>query len=318
MAEQTGEKARKLVKVLADVNVVPQGDGQNKIVVCVMPDPNVLIGERESRAVIGLDASRSIKPWYGGKAGPFETLPNQIKPIATRLGEILCGLMKDDKTRFFYWAMGTGGDIEDIGTYSSSELPDMSVAGVDKTAWGRGTHLLPAIKTVVEGGGGSSSWVMGVILTDGKIEDEQECMEYCMGLGKFLVENPEVTIKLILIGVGEAVNREQLVRFDDMFEGTDLEDDVDIWSCCPIDDIEDEEGILGVLFGELMTEDMIVASSGKVLDPDGNMVKQFSDGLPGKFSFMLPEDCSSFTLQAGGEDHVQDLSDALARLARKR
>jgi len=318
MAEQKGAKARQLVKALADVNVVPQGDGQNKIVVCVKPDPNVLIGEKDSRAVIGLDASRSIKPWYGNKTAFGMVEPNRIKPIAVKLGEILCGLMKDDKTRFFYWAMGTGGDTEEIGTFGSDELADMNVNGVGKTQWGRGTHLLPAIKTVVEGGGDSSSWVMGVLLTDGVIEDEEAAMEYCMGLGKFLVENPEVTIKLILLGVGEEVDAEQLTRFDDMFEGTDLEDDVDIWSCCPIDDIEDEEGILDVLFGELMTEDIIVAPSGKVLDPEGNLVKQFSDGLPGKFSFMLPEASTSFTLQAGGQDLVQDLSDALAEIAKRR
>ena len=303
-----------LMKPLADVNVLPQGDGTNKIVVCVQPDPNVLIGERESRAVIALDASRSIKEWYG-EEGPFSAVPNRMKPIAAKLGEILCGLMKDDQVQYFYWAMGTGGDIEDIGTFKSSELADVDISGVEKHQWGRGTHLLPAIKAIVEGAGTSSRWVMGVILTDGVFEDEEACMEYCMGLGSFLKENPDVVIKLIIIGVGEEVDADQLVRFDDMFEGTELEEDVDIWSCCPIKDIQDEEGILNVLFGELMSEDIIVATAGKVVDADGNVIKHFTDGLPGKFDFMLPDTATSFTLQAGGKEVVQDLSDPLKRIS---
>lgn len=313
-------KSPDLAESFADVNVVPRGDGHNRITVCVKPDPNSLIGEKVSRAVVGLDASKSIKPWYGRKTifGPDE--PNRMAPIARKLGETLCGVTKGGQTRFFYWAMGDGSDIEDIGTFKSSELTEMRIDGVDGHKWGVDTHLLPAIKTIVEGGseGGGDEGVMGVMLTDGIIEDETECIEYCMGLGTWLVEHPEVTIKLIIIGVGDQVDASQLARFDDMFEGTELEDKVDFWSCCPTDDIEDEKEILDVLFSQLMTEDVIVAPSGKVLDPDGNVVKQFADGLPDRFIFMLPEDCSSFTLQAGGQEHVQDLSDVLAEIAKRR
>ena len=298
-------------KPLADVNVLPQGDGNNKIVVCVMPDPRALAGEQESRAAIGIDASLSIKPWFG-TPGPFVADPNRMEPVARKLGEILCGVTKDDQAQFFYWALGSGSDTEDIGTFKAKDIPAVDIDGPKEHRWGKGTHMLPAIKAIVEGGGGtSSSWVMGVIVTDGIIEDEEACMEYCMGLGKFLKENPEVTIKLVLIGIGEDVDADQLERFDDMFEGTDLEDDIDIWSHGLVRDIKNEDDIIAVLFGELMSEETIVAPSGKVLDAEGNVVKQFTDGMPGKFNFILPGSSASFTLQAGGKEVVQDLSSAM-------
>ena len=58
-------------KPLADVNVpTPNSNASNEVVVCFMPDPDILWGEAESRAVLALDASRSIKKMFG-IAGPF-------------------------------------------------------------------------------------------------------------------------------------------------------------------------------------------------------------------------------------------------------
>lgn len=42
-----------------------------------------------------------------------------------------------------------------------------------------------------------------------------------------------------------------------------------------------------------------------------NVVTQQADGLPGKFTFILPAGCSSFALRAGGQEIVQDLSSAM-------
>jgi len=302
-------KVKDLAKPLADVNVLPQGDGTNKIVVCVQPDPDLLIGESESRAVIGLDASLSIKEWFG-TPGPFGSGTNYIQPVARKLGEMLCGVTRDGKCRLFYWALGMGEDIEDIGAFDAAGMSEADIVGPKEHTWGKGTHILPAVKNIVEGSQGAA-WVMGVIVTDGVIEDEAECMEYCMGLGQWLKDNTHVTIKLVLIGLGKDVDAAQLERFDDMFENSELEGVIDIWSHGLVADIKDEDNIIGILFGELMSEDVIVAPSGKVVDPDGNLVAQYSDGLPGKFQFMLPEGCSSFTLQVGGNEIVQDLSSAV-------
>jgi len=303
-------KIKSLTKPLADVNVLSQGDGQNKIVVCVQPDPSLLIGESESRAVIGLDASLSIKEWFG-TPGPFGSGTNHMEPVARKLGEMLCDVTRDGKCKLFYWALGMGEDIEPIGSFDAEGMAGADISGPKEHTWGKGTKILPAVKNIVEGVGEGVSWVIGVIVTDGVIEDEAECMEYCMSLGQWLKDNTHVTIKLVLIGLGKDVDGDQLERFDDMFEASELEGVIDLWSHGLVADIKDEDNIIGILFGELMSENTIVAPSGKVLDPNGNVVAHFSDGLPGKFQFMLPEDCSSFTLQVGESEVVQDLSSAI-------
>jgi len=303
-------KIKSPTKPLADVNVLPQPDGQNKVVVCVMPDPSDLAGEQESRAAIGIDASLSIKEWFG-TPGPFGSGTNYIEPVARKLGEMLCGVTRDGKCRQFYWALGMGDEIEEIGTFDAVTVAAAEISGPKDHTWGKGTKILPAVKNIVEGAGEGVSWVMGVIVTDGVVEDEPEAMEYCLSLGQWLTENTHVTIKLVLIGLGPEVDSAQMERFDDMFENTALEGSIDIWSHGLVSDIKDEDDIVGILFGELMSEEIIVAPSGKILDADGTLVKQFADGLPGKFTFTLPAGCTSFTLQAGGKDVVQDISAAL-------
>ena len=146
---------------------------------------------------------------------------------------------------------------------------------------------------------------------DGIIKDEEDCMKYCMKVEKELAAGKRKDLKLVLIGVGEEVDEGQLERFDDMFEGTDLEDDVDIWSHGIAAHMRDESDIIGVLFGELMTEELIVAPSGSIIDANDNEVMSFPDGLPGKFRFVLPKGCASFTVHTPSADVTQDISEVL-------
>jgi len=150
-----------------------------------------------------------------------------------------------------------------------------------------------------------------VIITDGIIEDEEPSMKYCMQLGKEIAAGKRKPLKLVLIGVGEEVDAGQLERFDDMFEGTDLEGKVDLWSHGIAASMKDEADIIAVLFGELMTEETIVAPSGSVLDGNGSEIASFSDGLPGKFDFKLPKGCKAFTVHTPRGDVTQDISEAL-------
>ena len=303
-------KIARPTKPLADVNVLPEKDGSNEIVVCFMPDPDLLIPEGQSRAVLALDGSRSIKKMFG-LGGPFGGDPNFVELVSRKLGEILCGITRPPKVSMLYWATGAGGaEIEDIGEFDEAGCKSADISGPPQK-WGTGTQLLPPLKHIIDTIGASSEWTMGVIITDGIIEDEEACMKYCMKVGKELAAGKRKDLKLVLIGVGEEVDEGQLERFDDMFEGTDLEDDVDIWSHGIAASMKDESDIIGVLFGELMTEELIVADSGSVLDDNDNEVKSFPDGLPGKFRFVLPKGCTSFTVHTPKVDVTQDISAAL-------
>ena len=304
------------MRPLADVNVLPQSDGSHEVVVCFMPDPDIVVpggGEAESRAVLALDASRSIKNMFGF-GGPFGGDPNYVEMVARKLGEILCGVTRSGKVSMLYWALGPGGgETEEIGEVDAGGCAKVSIAGPKKGNWGTGTQLLPPIKYIVEEVGEKAAWTMGVIVTDGIIEDEEACMKYCARIGQELADGKRSELKLVLIGVGDEVDEGQLERFDDMFEDTPLEDTVDIWSHGIAASMRDESDIMGVLFGELVSEDMEVAPSGSVLDGSGNELASFPDGMPGKFRFILPKGSTSFTVHTPKGEVTQDVSEVVGK-----
>lgn len=303
-------------KPLAKVNIYDaQKDGSRDVEVCFLPDPGVLVGEGNSKAVLGLDASRSMKKMYGGNQGPFDTggAPNYVQGVARKLGDILCNVSKTGKVTGFYWAMNPPGDATQIfGEYDPSGWASVNVVGPKKLIeWGAGTKLLPAIRIVCEQVHKDSEWTMGVIITDGIIEDEADCIAYCIKLGKGLAAGKTKPIKLVLIGVGEEVDEGQLERFDDMFEETDLKGQVDLWSTGLVASMQDESDILGVLYGELMDENTTIAPSGRVEGGSGCELKSWTDGLPGKFRFTMPKGETSFVIHAGGKAVEQDCSEII-------
>lgn len=313
-------KIARPTKPLADVNVLPQPDGSNKVVACFMPDPDILVPEGQSRAVLALDASLSIKKMFGEPPTVFNPTPspNYVQMVARKLGAILCGVARSGKVSMIYWAVGAnGGEIEQIGEFDEREVASADISGpstkpgTGKRNWGRGTQILPPIKHMVENVARGSDWTMGVIITDGIIEDEDAAMNYCRQLGKnLLASGKQDQLKLVLIGVGEEIDEGQLERFDDMFEGTELEDQVDLWSHGVAASMREEADIIDVLFGELMTEDIEVAPSGSVLDSQGREIASWADGLPGKITFTLPKGCTSFTVHTPAADVTQDISQA--------
>lgn len=296
---------------LADVNLLPQKDGSHEVVVCFLPDVESLVGEGDSRAVLALDASRSIKDQFG-VGGIFDAKPNYVQGVARKLGEILAGVTRTGKVSMLYWAMGPGGgETEVIGEFDAQTCLKTNITGPKKkNGWGTGTRMLPAVKYVVEDVGKDADLTLGVIITDGIIEDEADCMTYCMKLGEAIVQGKHKQVKLVLIGVGAQINEEQLAKFNDMFETTPLKGKVDLWASGVAADMRDESDIIGVLFGELINEETVIADSGRVVSK-GLELKNFSDGLPGKFRFILPKGHNEFTIETPSGSVAQDVTEAL-------
>lgn len=296
---------------LADVNLLPQKDGSHEVVVCFLPDVESLVGEGDSRAVLALDASRSIKDQFG-VGGIFDAKPNYVQGVARKLGEILAGVTRTGKVSMLYWAMGPGGgETEVVGEFDAPTCLKTNIVGPKKkNGWGTGTRMLPAVKYIVEDVGKGSDLTLGVIITDGIIEDEADCMTYCMKLGESIVQGKHKQVKLVLIGVGAQINEEQLQKFNDMFETTPLKGKIDLWASGVAADMRDESDIIGVLFGELINEETIIADSGRVVS-SGLELKNFSDGLPGKFRFILPKGHTEFTVETPSGSVTQDVADAL-------
>lgn len=294
---------------LADVNVLPRKDGASDVVVCFMPDPIALVGEGNSKAFLALDASASLKAMYGG-ATIFDTTPNYVQNVARKLGEILTSITKSGKVSALYWAVSPDGSkTETIGDLDEATWAKAIISGPKHEKWGRGTKLLPAIRYGVEHVAQDADWTMGVIVTDGIIEDEADCLAYCLKVGKTMANSQRKPIKLVLIGIGQDVDEAQLERFDDMFEGSGI--DYDLWSHGMVASMQEESDILAVLYGELMSEEMMVAPSGSVEDGSGKVLASWTDGLPGKFRVVLPKGQTRIIIRTANASIMQDLSEAL-------
>jgi hypothetical protein len=295
-------------KPLADVNLLPQNDGSHEVVVCFMPDVDTLVGEGDVRAVLALDASKSIKDQFG-TTGPFMSSPNYVQAVGRKLGEILTGVTRTGKCSMLYWAMGPGGaETEAIGEFDAAGCQTVALTGPKKkNGWGTGTQMLPAVRYVVERVGQAAEFTIGVMVTDGIIEDEAACVSYCLKLGEELASGKRKPLKLVLIGVGAQVNEEQLERFNNMFETTPLKGKVDVWGAAVAADMRDESDIVGALFGELMSEAHTVAASGRVT-AGGKELRKFANGLPGKFRFILPKGAKAFTVETPNGSVTQDVT----------
>ena len=299
-------------KPLATVRVVErQKDGSCEVEVCFLLNPDVLVAEGRSKAFLGLDASASMAEMYGRGGSLFTPKPNYVEAVARKLGAVLSNVSKNGKVGAAYWAVNSPGDgTEWIGEFSEQEWATAEISGPKGENKGRDhTQLLPALRLAVEQIHKGSDWTVAVFITDGIISDEQDCMTYCLQVGKLLATDKMAPIEMVLIGVGTEVDEDQLNRFDDMFEGTDLEGKVDLWSTSPVSSIRDEADILSVLYGGLMTEDVVVAPSGRVESGSGEELASFSDGMPGKFRFVLPKGETVSRIHAGEQVVEQDCSE---------
>jgi len=305
MTQVVGRKILRLTRPLADVNVFLQGDGSNEIVVHFMPDDPTILVPEGSKAFLALDASRSLKQMYGA-GGVFEVAPNYVQAVARKIGDLLTLVTKSGKVSAIYWAVSPDGSkTEEIGEFDESGWSQASIDGPVKQKWGNATKLLPALKYGFESVAVDANFTMGIIITDGIIEDEADCINYCLKIGEEIVKNKRKPVKLILIGIGSEVDEDQLQRFDDLFEGKGI--DIDLFSHGMVASMKEEADILGVLYGELITEKVIVAPSGSVEDSSNRTLKSWPDGLPGKFRFTLPKGETEFIVRAANQQIKQSI-----------
>ena len=292
--------ARPANERLASVNLIEK-DGHYEAEVCFMPDPDSLISEGVSRAFFALDGSKSMKGSYGSDL--FSTIPNVVEPLAQGLGKDLAGYFSEPIS-LLYWAVGVGGqEIEEIGDIAQEQFDSLDIGGPSKR-WGTGTKLMPALKYVTEYGAKGSTFALGVFFTDGFIEDEKEVREYCYSFGEKLVgEGAADWFKLVIIGVGEEVDREQLIRLDDMFEGTPLEGKIDLWSSGVYSDWREVWHARGVLFGE--SNNQTIPGSARVVDDQGNELARYPDNVPGKIRFDVPADAAEFVIKLQGDVEIR-------------
>ncbi len=110
-------------------------------------------------------------------------------------------------------------------------------------------------------------------------------------------------LKFVLIGVGSAVNEGQMEELDDLDTGTE----VDLWD----HKLAAEMRVLQEIFAEVVDKNARISDGGRILDPAGKVVKDFSDsGMSAFLEFEILAHAEYFTLEVNGNKIHQGLSDS--------
>ena len=301
------------VEPFGEVNVYPQPDGSLKVVATILMEPDI----EGARAGLALDGSASMQKMYGAGAPVsklFKPAPraNHAEPVARRMAAYLARFASDGQVHLAYWACSPdGSQVEPIGAVSEAGAATLRVRGPQQ--WGRLTKLLPPVRHFVEGVFADSRWSVAVFVTDGVIEDLDAVKEYCHRFARRIARGEQGFVKLVLLGVGEEVDEGQMEELDDMFEGSDLRDPrgepIDLWD----HKLASEMKSLHEIFAEVVSDTVVVAESGRVLDGAGRVAHAYPNGLPARLRFTLPAGATAFTLDFDGGRVTQDLTDALTR-----
>lgn len=225
--------------------------------------------------------------------GHFVWTKNEIEPLARQVTAYLASnLDADGGTTVIYWACGDGSQIEVIGDLTAEDCERASFKGPTKVDLGSNTILTPAVRYFAERFKDAKNG-MYIFITDGELHDLPEVKKYTIELCRTIQAGRRNPLKCVLIGIGDAINEDQMEELDDLDSGTD----VDIWD----HKIAKDMRALVEIFAEVVSEHQIVAPSARIYDAAGQVVKNFSDGLPAKVTFSMPATSDWFELEVVGK-----------------
>jgi hypothetical protein len=296
---------KNVVEPFGEVNVYPAAGGRTRVVATILMEPH----REGAQTGIALDGSGSMAKLYGAEGGSRVLSPifggpkkpqNEVTPVAQKLCSYLARKIDaDGGTTCVYWAVGpNGGEIEVVGDLTADEA-ERHVFGPPRD-FGTGTQLLPAVKYFVERFR-QAPWGFYVFVTDGELHDLDAVKRYSIELARDIAARRRHPLKFVLIGVGPNVNEDQMEELDDLDTGTPI----DLWD----HKLATEMRMLQEIFAEVVDKNARIADNGRILDPQGRTVKDYSDtGMSAYLEFELPADADSFTLEVNGNKIRQSLS----------
>jgi hypothetical protein len=297
---------KKVVEPFGEVNVYPAAGGRTRVVATILMEPR----KEGTQTGIALDGSGSMHKLYGVDDGGgilsalFGRRPppkNEITPVAQKICAYLARRIDaDGGTTCIYWAVGPGGsEIQEVGDLRA-EQAEQHVFGPPRE-FGTGTQLLPAVKYFVDRFR-DAPWGFYVFITDGEIHDLDAVKEYSTRLAQTVAAGRRKPLKFVLIGIGPEVNEAQMEELDDLDTGTPI----DLWD----HKLAAEMRVLQEIFAEVVDKHARVADRGRILDPQGKVVKDYSDtGVPAYLEFEMAQGADYFTLEVEGHRIHQGLFD---------
>jgi hypothetical protein len=298
---------KQVVEPFGEVNVYPAAGGKVRVVATVLMEPH----KEGAQTGIALDGSGSMSKLYGvgEETGGFlaalfgqkKQLVNEVTPVAQKVCAYLARKIDaDGGTTCVYWAVGPGGGhIQEIGDLRADEA-ERHVFGPPRD-FGTGTQLLPAVRYFVERFK-DAPWGFYVFITDGELHDLESVKSYSTKLAREIAAKRRNPLKFVLIGVGPSVNEGQMEELDDLDTGTEI----DLWD----HKLAAEMRVLQEIFAEVVDKNARIADNGRILDPQGRVVKDYSDtGLSAYLEFEMPAGADYFTLDVNGNKIHQGLSE---------
>lgn len=253
---------------------------------------------------LGVEGSNLMKSAFGfkGWVGPLfarQSGSNLVSMVAQKTGSYLARKIDADRsTTIIYWATGpTGAEIELVGDLTAFQVEQHDFGG--PRVFGPGANLLPAVCYFVEQFA-DAQWGLYVLLTQGRIQDMEAVKQYSAHLAADIAAGRRNELKLVLIGVGQDVDRSSLQELDELNTGTG----VDLWDYR----LAAEMKSLVEIVAEVVDENRLVASRGRVLDSAGTLVMDYaSSGVPSCLTFALPPGSRSFSLEIEDKVYTQQI-----------
>ena len=294
-----------VVEPFGEVNVHAGPNGGIRVWASILMEPR----KEGAQTGIAIDGSGSMRKLFGQDTGggvvssifAKSKLENVISPVAQQLCAYLArNIDSDGGTTCIYWAVGTNGtQVEVVGDLTGDQAEQHVFKG--PRDFGTGTHLLPAVRYFVDRFK-DAPWGFYVFITDGELFDLDEVKRYSTQLAKDVDAGRRNPVKFVLIGLGADTNEKQLEELDDLDTGTE----VDLWD----HKMAAEMRQLSEIFAEVVDRNARVADHGKILDPQGRVVRDYSDtGLPALLRFIMPPGSTHFVLEVNGQRIIQTLSD---------
>jgi hypothetical protein len=296
---------KKVVDPFGEVNIHPTAGGRTRVTATILMEPH----KEGAQTGIALDGSGSMAKLYGKDDGGGVLSPifrkaqprNEVTPVAQQICAYLARRIDaDGGTTVIYWSTGeNGGQIEVVGDLRAEQAED-HVFGPPRD-FGTGTQLLPAVKYFVERFK-DAPWGFYVFITDGELHDLDAVKQYSTWLAKEVATGRRRPLKFVLIGLGPDANEGQMEELDDLETGTPI----DLWD----HKLAKEMRVLQEIFAEVVDKNARVADNGRILDPQGRVLKNYGDtGLPAYLEFEVPVGTPFFTLEVNGQRIHQGLSD---------
>lgn len=280
----------------SDVHRVTRG-GSTHIVATLLHDPTV----EGLDVALYMDGSASMEPQYGprGVLAKLGGVRNNVEPQMRWMLEYLAQKDRDGNCRVAYWATGDGTQLEQLGEMTAEQAKEAKFPG--PKFYGKGTVMLPALRDYIaylrERVAAGARRGLAVIITDSELYDPKDVTAYSAKVAEEIVAGRLPMLNFVLVGVGPAVNEHQMEEICHAeYPGVGH-----LWCHRHVDRMEEMADLVAVLVDSTMT----VADGGVVYDSRGPVLNRWEGRLPAVLEFDVPNDCTEFVLEVGGQRYPQ-------------